>query len=45
MTAKDAVKCAAFANDNFWTVEARMKLPDPLLQTVLNLIKEREALP
>ncbi|MFT4825938.1 MAG: tetraacyldisaccharide 4'-kinase [Halioglobus sp.] len=39
MTEKDAVKCADFADENFWYLKIEAQLPYTLLQSVAALIK------
>ena len=40
MTMKDAVKCSAFARDNWWALGASVQLPDNLLDSVVSLINK-----
>ncbi|MGL6149922.1 MAG: tetraacyldisaccharide 4'-kinase, partial [Aeromonas sobria] len=39
MTEKDAVKCRAFALDNWWYLPVSAQLPAPLLDTLLQKLK------
>lgn len=36
MTAKDAVKCQAFAEDHYWVLDVRMRVPEALLTALLS---------
>lgn len=38
MTAKDAVKCQAFAKDNWWSLDVSVSLPSRLLDSAVKLI-------
>jgi len=38
MTAKDAVKCQAFAKDNWWSLDVSVSLPSGLLDSAVKLI-------
>lgn len=41
MTAKDAVKCRAFAQDNWWALQVSAQLPDAFLHSVSDRILSR----
>ena len=41
MTEKDAVKCAKFANENYWSVPAEAILPEALAETIASRLKEQ----
>ncbi|HET8942693.1 MAG TPA: tetraacyldisaccharide 4'-kinase [Rudaea sp.] len=41
MTAKDAVKCAAFARSSFWTVPVQARLPATFFPDVVNLLRAK----
>jgi len=40
MTAKDAVKCQAFAQDNWWCLNIQADLPEPMLGRLLEKIRK-----
>ena len=40
MTEKDAIKCADFAKNNFWFLEATVNLPEEFLDNFTNRIKQ-----
>ncbi len=42
MTEKDAVKCAGFAQSNWWYMEVSVELPESLLATILGRLPDRD---
>ena len=38
MTTKDAVKCFAFAEEQWWALGVKMQLPDKLIRSILSII-------
>jgi len=42
MTEKDAVKCRAFATDNFWYLKLQAQLPDALLHSIAALARNHQ---
>jgi tetraacyldisaccharide 4'-kinase len=44
MTSKDAVKCSDFAGEDWWALEVEVDLPEPLLQSVLNLVTQHRGI-
>ena len=43
MTEKDAVKCQAFAQENWWAVHQETIIPDQLVSEIENLVRARIA--
>ncbi|WP_422413011.1 MULTISPECIES: tetraacyldisaccharide 4'-kinase [unclassified Endozoicomonas] len=41
MTAKDAVKCSAFAESRFWFLPVQAQVPEPVFERILTLIETR----
>ncbi len=39
MTAKDAIKCEAFAGDNVWVLEVEVQVPDTLFSNITRLLR------
>jgi tetraacyldisaccharide 4'-kinase len=42
MTQKDAVKCAAFADERMWTVPVRAQLPEAFFDAVVDQVRQRK---
>ncbi|WP_081870029.1 tetraacyldisaccharide 4'-kinase [Endozoicomonas numazuensis] len=41
MTAKDAVKCSAFAESRFWFLPVQARVPEPVFERILKLIETK----
>jgi len=40
MTEKDGIKCESFTDDRLWTLDVAVKVPEDLLETVTNHVRE-----